>query len=433
MKKKFTIFAAFWMAMIVFIPQQAMAQAPEELSYQAIIRDASNNPVMMSTVGMQISILQGSSSGTAVYVETQTPMTNANGLISIQIGTGMVVSGTFSTIDWGNGPYFIKSETDPAGGTAYTITGTNQVLSVPYALHANEAKSLTGASVSTTGDTLYLGTNSWVIIPGISVANLPVGTITALICDSAIHMGTITAGYAAVGVSSNVPYSGGNGATHSGQTVNSTGVTGLTATASAGLFANGRGYMMYAISGMPSGSGTASFALSIGGQMCTLEVTVVPDPYPSGTVFCASGPTAVMDVTNPATGKTWMDRNMGATQVATSSTDMTSYGDLFQWGRAADGHQCRDSDTLNVLSASDQPGHAFFILTGGAPNNWRSPENASLWQGVSGTNNPCPSGYRLPTDAELDNERMSWSSNAAAGAFGSPLKLTAADRRGFGS
>ena len=131
MKKKFTIFAAFWMAMIVFIPQQAMAQAPEELSYQAIIRDASNNPVMMSTVGMQISILQGSSSGTAVYVETQTPMTNANGLISIQIGTGMVVSGTFSTIDWGNGPYFIKSETDPAGGTAYTITGTNQVLSVP--------------------------------------------------------------------------------------------------------------------------------------------------------------------------------------------------------------------------------------------------------------------------------------------------------------
>jgi hypothetical protein len=76
MKKKFTIFAAFWMAMIVFIPQQAMAQAPEELSYQAIIRDASNNPVMMSTVGMQISILQGSSSGTAVYVETQTPMSN---------------------------------------------------------------------------------------------------------------------------------------------------------------------------------------------------------------------------------------------------------------------------------------------------------------------------------------------------------------------
>src|SRR5690554_566777 len=98
---------------------------------------------------MQISILQGSASGTAVYVETQTPTSNANGLVSLEIGAGTVVSGDFTTIDWANGPYFIKTETDPTGGTSYTITGTSQLLSVPYALHAKTAETVTGTITET--------------------------------------------------------------------------------------------------------------------------------------------------------------------------------------------------------------------------------------------------------------------------------------------
>jgi hypothetical protein len=86
---------------------------------------------------MRISILQTSPSGTAVYVETQTPTTNTNGLVSIEIGGGTILSGNFSTIDWANGPYFIKTETDPTGGTSYTIAGTSELLSVPYALYSN--------------------------------------------------------------------------------------------------------------------------------------------------------------------------------------------------------------------------------------------------------------------------------------------------------
>jgi hypothetical protein len=88
---------------------------------------------------MRISILQTTPSGTAVYVETQTPTTNANGLVSIEIGGGTVVVGNFSTINWANGPYFVKTETDPTGGTNYSITGTSQLLSVPYALYAATA------------------------------------------------------------------------------------------------------------------------------------------------------------------------------------------------------------------------------------------------------------------------------------------------------
>ncbi len=126
-----------------------------------------------------------------------------------------------------------------------------------------------------------------------------------------------------------------------------------------------------------------------------------------------------------------MDRNLGASQVATSSTDAAAYGDLYQWGRAADGHQLRTSGTTTTLATSDTPGHGDFITNGSSPYDWRNPQNDNLWQGVSGTNNPCPSGYRLPTEAEWEAERTSWSSNNAAGAFASPLKLPVAGSRSY--
>jgi uncharacterized protein (TIGR02145 family) len=132
-----------------------------------------------------------------------------------------------------------------------------------------------------------------------------------------------------------------------------------------------------------------------------------------------------IDVLNPITGKIWMDRNLGAKQVATSSTDADSYGDLYQWGRLADGHQCRTSSTTTSNSATDIPGHGDFIID----DYWRNPININLWQGLNGVNNPCPRGYRIPTQAEWDAERLSWNSNNSNGAIASPLKLTLGGRR----
>jgi hypothetical protein len=136
--------AALMMTANLFLPQQAGAQAPQKMSYQAVVRDASNNIVASTVVGMRIQILQGSEFGTAVYVETQTPPTNANGLVSIEIGNGTVVFGDFTTIDWTNGPFFIKTEIDPTGGTSYYASGVSQLLSVPYALHAETAETIAG-------------------------------------------------------------------------------------------------------------------------------------------------------------------------------------------------------------------------------------------------------------------------------------------------
>ena len=120
----------------------AFAQIPQRLSYQAVIRNSNQSLVVNKQVTMRVSILQGSSTGTPVYIEAHSPTTNINGLISIEIGGGAVVSGSFSSIDWANGPYFVQTYTDPNGGTIYSLTVTSQLLSVPYALHARTAEKI---------------------------------------------------------------------------------------------------------------------------------------------------------------------------------------------------------------------------------------------------------------------------------------------------
>ncbi len=133
MKRIITMCSVIFMSVVIF------AQAPNKMSYQAIIRNNLNALVTSSEIGMRISVLQTLPTGKAVYIETQKPVTNTNGLASIEIGGGSVVLGEFSNIDWVNGPYFVKIETDPTGGTNYSITNTSQLLSVPYALYAEKS------------------------------------------------------------------------------------------------------------------------------------------------------------------------------------------------------------------------------------------------------------------------------------------------------
>jgi uncharacterized protein (TIGR02145 family) len=657
----------------LLISSSIFAQAPQKMSYQAVIRNSNDSLLISTSVGMRISLLQSSPTGTVVYSEIQTATTNANGLVSLQIGMGTAVSGTFASIDWAAGPYYVKTETDLSGGTNYTIISSNEILSVPYALFSANGTPGPAGPIGLTGETgaqgptgngfsngsavnqlLYWNGSAWVTLnPGIdgqvlSICNgsltwstmagvcpatqpqYPAGTVHcagattvvdvtnpttgkiwmdrnlgatqvatsstdvnsygdlyqwgrradghqcrtsantstlssidqpahgdfiiapnapydwrspqntnlwqgvngvnnpcpsgyrlpteteinaerlswsqnnsvgafasplkwtlaagrssingtlfnvgsggyyysstvigtssralnfdccnagmyddggatgrtvrcvkdasaipatlgAINCGSATQTGNLYNGSVASGVSVTVPYTAGNGGSYAAQTISSTGVTGLTATLSAGSLANGAGSLTYTITGTPTTSGSASFAITEGGQSCsfTVSVAAAAPQYPAGTINCAAGATAIVDVTNPTTGKIWMDRNLGASQAATSSTDAAAYGDLYQWGRRADGHQCRTSATTATLSSIDQPAHGDFIIAQGVWD-WRSPQNENLWQGVNGVNNPCPSGYRIPTETEINAERQSWSQNTSAGAFASPLKL----------
>jgi hypothetical protein len=668
--------------------------------------------IAASTVGIKISLLQGSATGSAVYVETHRKTTNANGLVSLEIGTGTVLSGSFVSINWANGPYLIKTETDPTGGTNYGIPGIAPLNSVPYALYAANGtpgpKGDTGATgpagaigpqgpIGLTGPTGPAGAQGPIGLTGPAGATGPAGNdgaagvtgpqgVAGLLTNGSAAgntpywngstwetnssnifnnggnigigtavpteklditgkvkaSGTVTAGTVTYpnthgsanqvltttgsgtltwttpssGGGSGVPYTGatqavdlgaydlkvngltvgkgkggelsntaigisalnsnttGSGNTASGYRalINTTTGSNNTATGSEALSANttgsdntsfGRSALLLNTTGSSNtvtgqgalavnttggsntvsgaqalasnttggsntaigrsallanttgsnntalgngadvGSGALTNATALGNgaivaasntiQLGNASITNVKTSgtvtagavtYPrtdgtngqvlttngSGTLSWAPGlPTSVntgdmlywngqawfkvaagsngqiltfyngapvWSTSNNAfantvvskTGKIWMDRNLGASQVATSSTDAASYGDLYQWGRGTDGHQIRTSATTATLFITGEPANGNFITSSG---DWRSLKNDNLWQGVDGVNNPCPPGYRIPTEAEWIAELSSWSDRYSVGAFASPLKLTLAGIRAF--
>jgi hypothetical protein len=149
MKRSYAIFV------IAILTTCLSAQAPQKISYQCVIRNTSGNLMPNQNVGMRISIIQGTPLGTVVYQETYSPnpLTNPNGLVTIEIGSGIPITGVFSAINWAAGPYYLKTETDPSGGTTFTISGTSQLLSVPYALNARTAEN--GSKWLANGPNIY--------------------------------------------------------------------------------------------------------------------------------------------------------------------------------------------------------------------------------------------------------------------------------------
>jgi uncharacterized protein (TIGR02145 family) len=489
-----------------------------------------------------------------------------------QVVTSTGVTGLTATLAPGN---FAVGN----GNLNYVITGTPSATGV-----ATFAISIGGRTCNLTRNVL-----------------LQLGTITSLNCAGATNNGTLTPGVVASGVTSVIPYTGGNSGSHDGQVVTSTGVTGLTATLTAGTFTASTGTLTYTITGTPSGVGTATFAINIGGQSCNLTRTVaaitIPAtitlsqnrihfiasindtdylPYVAATTpattdtnvtadgvaeatainiqgtLTTAGITVQIPVTATGTGtlpafftsinipsqftedgiardvtlswasqaytattkfitatiaavggtlnakkldinagigndvlgvlmgsltypynnagatttyqirdiagipdrnfgvtstqgagagtsgqyhnflyiptvaedgNVWLNNNLGANysnvnspdfnpgQQATSASDHKAYGSLYQWGRLTDGHELVTwtnattgvgfNGRTNITSLTDIPTNRLFIASLTTPNDWRSTRNANLWQGVAGTNNPCPQGFRLPTTTEL--------------------------------
>lgn len=148
----------------LLIFQGTWCQAPGKMSYQAVIRDSENNLMSNQAIGIKVSVLQATINGTVVYEETHNTNSNANGLVTLIIGEGNNQIGSFGSINWSSSAHFIKTEIDPNGGTDYQLTGTQQLLSVPYAMHANTADSLGSAEGNEIGEMLYWDGNNWVIV-----------------------------------------------------------------------------------------------------------------------------------------------------------------------------------------------------------------------------------------------------------------------------
>ena len=217
------------------------------------------------------------------------------------------------------------------------------------------------------------------------------GTITALNCASATNSGTLTAGTAASGVSSSVPYTGGNGGTYTAFSITSTGVTGLTASIAAGSFATGAGSLTVTISGTPSGAGTAAFALTLGGQSCTLSRTVV-----------AAGIATVC----PINTQTWLCHNLGADNTLDPHTPVVGLqGSYIKWGKTYNMSSTTNNGVAGFAAAPTAGNDNAGVISGwdmteAADNAWNSGTEAAP---VKTATDPCPSGYRVPTMTEFVN------------------------------
>jgi uncharacterized protein (TIGR02145 family) len=391
---------------VVVLTASLWAQVPNKMSFQTVVRNSLGKLVVNKSIRVRLSILKTSSTGTAVYVETHSKTSNVNGLLTLEVGTGSVTSGTFTTINWSQGPYFLKTEMDVNGGSNYTITGVTEFVSVPYALTANSVKTLSnGANVGdmnywngTTWEPLNAGAEGQILTfcggkPTWTIGGVCPGTITALNCSLATNNGTLTATKAANGVTSVISYTGGNGGTHSGQVVSSTGVTGLTATLPSGTFANGNGTLTYAITGTAATSGTASFKLSIGGKTCTLTRTV-SIAQTSGINFTFIGAPVgsfqnnVSDIdgntykTVQVGTQVWMAENLKTSKYSDSTT-IPNITENTQWSQLTTGAWC--------------------YYNNDAANNAKY-DKLYNWYAVSpttnGSKNICPTGWHVPTDAE---------------------------------
>jgi uncharacterized protein (TIGR02145 family) len=294
------------------------------------------------------------------------------------------------------------------GATSWAWTGPNGFTST--------LQNPTIAGITTAGAGVYtlIASNTCGSATAVNTASVTVNAVPSVAAAGSDQ--TLACGLTSATLAGNVPVTGtglwsvvSGTATITAPTSASSGVTGLVAA--------GNVTLRWTISNSPCTPSTDDVVITT----CALAA------FP-----CGGTVTAIVDVTS-STGNIWMDRNLGASQVATSSTDAAAYGDLYQWGRCSDGHEDRGSAVTTTNSSTDTPGHGSFITESAAsPYDWRIPQNNSLWQGVAGINNPCPTGYRIPTSAEFDLERTTdFTSNNSAGAFGGTLKLTVAGVRSY--
>lgn len=383
----------------------AYAQSPEKMSYQAVIRNSSDALVTNTQIGMEINIRQGSVSGTIVYSETQTPTTNANGLVSIEIGGGT----GFNTIDWSAGPYFIETKTAVAPPlTTYTITGTSQLLSVPYALHAKTAENFTGTITET--DPVFTASEA---------ANITATNITNLNNLSGVNTGDqdIT------GIATNEQAIKDTAAQIRADIPDVSGfLTSYTETDPRVPTGTETGDMQY-------WNGSSWVTVVAGNEGETLQMiggvptwTVITPPFPCGvsiTIAHDSGSVAPQTKTvtygtilTDLTGsnKCWITQNLGASIQASSATDNTEAAAGWYW-------QFNHKQGYNHDGTTRTPSTTWIT----------SINENSDWTAV---NDPCTillgTGWRIPTKTEWENADANGGWDNYSDTYSSVLKLHAA-------
>ena len=331
--------------------------------------------------------------------------TTANNKTTQTGATGAFTSSITTLI--ANTVYYVRAYATNSGGTAYGPQVTFTTLASTIAL----------PSVTTT-------------------------TATAITASSASTGGNVTSVGGAPVTARGICWATTANPTTSNTTIVATGTTGVFTSEISGLSAS---TMYYVRAYATNSAGTA-----YGTQVSFTTNAAANGPTGGSAVCNGSQPTIVVPITS-STGKIWMDRNLGASRAANAKNDYQAYGCLYQWGRGNDGHASITytmgqedgwgtnagyavNGSTNTLSSSDNPGNALFIISGtNLPYDWRSPKNNNLWQGATGINNPCPTGYRVPTRTEFAAEITAYSISGGTSAYNSLHKFPLAGDRAFDS
>lgn len=271
-------------ALITLINTVAKAQAPQRFNYQAIARNPSGVEIASQNIALKLSILDGAPNGTIVYAETHSVLTNPYGLFTLQVGAGTLVSGNFATIAWGSGSKYIKTEIDPTGGTNYTIAGTSELISVPYALYAGSSSTVgvTGATGATgsaglqgaTGPTGATGATGAAGLQGATGATGSAGLQGPVGPAGATGATGLAGATGATGLNGVTGATGLNGATGATGLAGATGVDGATgATGPTGASATGGVAAVYTISGATTSIAASATSFVFIGPQATITTT----------------------------------------------------------------------------------------------------------------------------------------------------------------
>lgn len=344
------------------------AQAPQAFDFQGIARSTAGEVLATQAIALRLSIVSNGVNGPVAYQETHAVNTNAFGLFIVEVGNGAPVQGAFAGIPWGEAIHFLRVELDADGGADYQDIGTQQLLSVPYALNA--ANGVPGGGTSGQVLTNCCGVPTW------TTGGMCSGTLSELQCSFANNVGTLYSGVQVGGAFSSIPYEGCLAGPHTGQVVASTGVTGLMATLAAGSFNPTNGTLDFALTGTPSGIGTASFVLNIGGRSCTLTREVIPleGPFDPGLTYGSDLDQDGNTFLTIAVGdQEWMAENLRVTTYANgasipNTTGATSSGCWVHYNNDAQ-----------------------FEVPYGKLYNWHA---------VNDARNVCPSGWHVPSEAD---------------------------------
>ena len=291
--------------------------------------------------------------------------------------------------------------TTPAsnGGSAiidYTVTSNPDGFTATY----------TSSPITVTGLTNGTAYTFWVVARnsvGNSVASSPSNSVTPIVTtipDAPTNV-VATRGYGTASIGFTAPASNGGTAIIDYTVTSNPTTSSVTSTT-----------FPITVTGLTYGTSytfTVVARNAVGNSVASSNSNAVIPANPANAICDGTLPTNVVEITSPTTGKTWMDRNLGASRSANSTLDYMAYGCLYQWGRGNDGHASMNYTWSHggaltngtTTTTSDTPGNALFILNAA---DWRVSPNNSLWQGVNGTNNPCPAGFRIPTYTEFLNE-----------------------------